>query len=205
MTDSARARWLPPSRSPPMAVLTWSTSFAYRQVTSRTFALFRVPKVSVPAVQRDFCAEFDSGSSTEKGRRSGSCRGPTPVGGGSRRGRRCATSGWWCHWGGDNPSRTCDASKVSARAAKRPVPRRIPALSWRTSAHRATALSAFSPRRLPRRIAPAINPQRKPTRRKGDDVEVALVELDHVRADPQAGRLPRRPGLPPNGCAGAGV
>ena len=60
MTDSARARWLPPSRSPPMAVLTWSTSFAYRQVTSRTFALFRVPKVSVSAVQRDFCAEFDS-------------------------------------------------------------------------------------------------------------------------------------------------
>ena len=60
MTDSARARWLPPSRSPPMAVLTWSTSFAYRQVTSRTFALFRVAKSSVCAVQRDFCSGFDS-------------------------------------------------------------------------------------------------------------------------------------------------
>ena len=72
---------------------------------------------------------------------------------------------WRCHCGGDNPSRTCDAAKVSARAAKRPVPRRIPALSGRTSAHRATAPSAFRPRRLPRRIAPAINPQKKPRRK----------------------------------------
>jgi hypothetical protein len=58
-----------------------------------------------------------------------------------------------------------DAAKVSARAAKRPVPRRIPALSGRTSAHRATAPSAFRPRRLPGRIAPAINPQKKPRRK----------------------------------------
>ena len=72
---------------------------------------------------------------------------------------------WRCHCGGDNPSRTCDAAKVSARAAKRPVPRRIPALSGRTSAHRATAPSAFRPRRLPGRIAPAINPQKKPRRK----------------------------------------
>ncbi len=72
---------------------------------------------------------------------------------------------WRCHCGGDNPSRTCDAAKVSARAAKRLVPRRIPALSGRTSAHRATAPSAFRPRRLPRRIAPAINPQKKPRRK----------------------------------------
>ena len=72
---------------------------------------------------------------------------------------------WRCHCGGDNPSRTCDAAIVSGRAAKRPVPRRIPALSGRTSAHRATAPSAFRPRRLPRRIAPAINPQKKPRRK----------------------------------------
>ncbi len=75
------------------------------------------------------------------------------------------TRSWRCHCGGDNPSRTCDAPKVSARAAKRPVPRRIPALSGRTSAHRATAPSALRPRRLPGRIAPAINPQKKPKRK----------------------------------------
>jgi hypothetical protein len=72
---------------------------------------------------------------------------------------------WRCHCGGGIPSRTCDAAKVSARAAKRPAPRRIPALSGRTSAHRATAPSAFRPRRLPGRIAPAINPQKKPRRK----------------------------------------
>jgi hypothetical protein len=72
---------------------------------------------------------------------------------------------WRCHCGGDNPSRTCDAAKVSVRAAERPVPRRIPALSGRTSAHRATAPSAFGPRRLPRRVAPAISPQKKPRRK----------------------------------------
>jgi hypothetical protein len=72
---------------------------------------------------------------------------------------------WRCHCGGDNPSRTCDAAIVSGRAAKRPVPRRISALSGRTSAHRATAPSAFRRRRLPRRIAPAIDPQKKPRRK----------------------------------------
>ena len=45
-------------------VLMPSTPLAYPRVVSRAFALLRVPKVSVPAVQRDFCAEFDSGSST---------------------------------------------------------------------------------------------------------------------------------------------
>ena len=45
---------------------------------------------------------------------------------------------WRYRCRGDNPSRTCDAAKVSARAAKRLEPRRIPALSGRTSAHRAT-------------------------------------------------------------------
>ena len=55
--------------------------------------------------------------------------------------------------------------EVSAPAAKRPVPRRIPALSGRTSAHRPTAPSAFRPRRLLGRIAPAINPEKKPRRK----------------------------------------
>ena len=41
-------------------VLMPSTPLAYPRVVSRAFALLRVPKVSVPAVQRDFCAEFDS-------------------------------------------------------------------------------------------------------------------------------------------------
>ena len=72
---------------------------------------------------------------------------------------------WRCHCGGHNPSRTCDAAKVSARAANRPLPRRIPAIGGRTSAHRARAPSAFRPRRLPRSIAPASNPQKKPTRK----------------------------------------
>jgi hypothetical protein len=69
------------------------------------------------------------------------------------------------HCGGHNSSRTCDAAKVSARIAKRPAPRRIPVIGGRTSVHRATAPSAFRRRRLPRRIAPAINPQKKPRRK----------------------------------------
>ncbi len=72
---------------------------------------------------------------------------------------------WPCHCGSDNPSRTCDAAKVSTRAAKPPVQRRIPAPSGRMSAHRATAPSALRPRRLPRRVAPAIKPQKKPRRK----------------------------------------
>jgi hypothetical protein len=69
------------------------------------------------------------------------------------------------HCGGHNPSRTCDAAKVSARTANRPVPRRIPVIGGRTSAHRARAPSVFKWRRLPRRIAAAINPQKKPRRK----------------------------------------
>jgi len=49
---------------------------------------------------------------------------------------------WRCHCGGHNPNRTCDAAKVSTRAAKGSVPLR-----------------------LPRRIAPAIKPQEKPRRK----------------------------------------
>jgi hypothetical protein len=69
---------------------------------------------------------------------------------------------WRCHCGGHNPSRTSDAADESARAATRPAPRPIQAVSGRTSAHRATAPRAFRPRRLLRRIAPAMNPQEKP-------------------------------------------
>jgi hypothetical protein len=127
--------------------------------------LFRVVRIGVSAGQLAFCSGFDSRQLHQKGRRSGSCRGSAPVGGVSRRASLRYIRSWRCHCGGDNPSRTCDGAKVSARAAKRPVPRRIPALSGRTSAHRATAPSAFGPRRLPGRIAPAINPQKKPRRK----------------------------------------
>ena len=139
-----------------------STPSAYPQVASRPFASFRVIKSIISAAQAVLCAWFDSRQLHQKGRRSGSCRGHGPVGGASLRYIR----NWRCHCGGDNPSRTCDAAIVSGRAAKRPVPRRIPALSGRTSAHRATAPSAFRPRRLPGRIAPAINPQKKPRQKK---------------------------------------
>ena len=174
------------------------------QIVSRRFALFRVVKFGVSAAQLDFCSGFHSRQLHQKGRRSRLCRGPAPVGGCSRRGRCCTTSGWRCHWGGDNPSgdnpsRTCDAAKVSARAAKRPVPRHIPALSWRTSVHPATALSAFSPRRLRRRIAPAINPQKKPTRRKNPRARGLFLywrsgRIPNVRysSDSRAGRFTSR-------------
>lgn len=64
-----------------------------------------------------------------------------------------------------NPRRPCDAARVSARTAKPPVPRRIPVLAGRMSVHRAMAPSAFRPRRFPRKISPAMNPQKKPSRR----------------------------------------
>jgi hypothetical protein len=54
---------------------------------------------------------------------------------------------------------------MSARAPKRPVPRRIPAVSGRTPAHRAIAPRGFRPPRLLRRLTPATNPQNKPRRK----------------------------------------
>jgi hypothetical protein len=53
---------------------------------------------------------------------------------------------------------------MSARAPKRPVPRRIPAVSGRTPARRAMAPRAFRPPRLLRRVTPAMNPQNTPRR-----------------------------------------
>jgi len=41
-------------------LLTLSTPFAYPQVVSRTFALFRVVNLSVSAGHSDFCTGFDS-------------------------------------------------------------------------------------------------------------------------------------------------
>jgi hypothetical protein len=62
--------------------------------------------------------------------------------------------------------RICDAAIVSTRAANRPLSRRTPALGERMSAYRARARSASGLRRLPRRIALAINPQKKPRTKK---------------------------------------
>ena len=156
-----------------------STPSAYPQVASRPFASFRVIKSIISAAQAVLCAWFDSRQLHQKGRRSGSCRGHGPVGGASLRYIR----NWRCHCGGDNPSRTCDAAIVSGRAAKRPVPRRIPALSGRTSAHRATAPSAFRPRRLPGRIAPAINPQPTEEAQKEEPACASLVPPHNSRCD----------------------
>ena len=72
---------------------------------------------------------------------------------------------WRCHCDCHDPSRPSDAAKVSGPAAKWPVPLRITALSERMSARRATAPSAFRPRRLRRRTAPAIKPQTNPRRK----------------------------------------
>jgi hypothetical protein len=49
-------------------VLTPSTTLAYPQVVSRTFALFRVPKFGVSAGQLGFCSGFDSRQLHQKGR-----------------------------------------------------------------------------------------------------------------------------------------
>jgi hypothetical protein len=54
---------------------------------------------------------------------------------------------------------------VSARTAKLPLRRRIPALSGRTWGNRTTALSVCRRRRLPPMIAPIIHPQKKPRRK----------------------------------------
>jgi hypothetical protein len=109
---------------------------------------------------------FDSRQLPQRGGISGSRRGPLTC---WRWFQEVQASlryirSWRCQCG-DNPSRTCAAAKVCARAAKRPVPRRTPTFSGRTSAHLAKAPSAFSPRRLPRRIAPVINPQKNPRKK----------------------------------------
>ncbi len=143
-----------------------STPSAYPQVISGRLASFRVLESEVFPAQGIFWhlvrfpAAPPEGPQVRLVSRSRTCRRWFQA----RASLRYIRS-WRGHCGGDNSSRTCDAANVSARAAKRPVPRRIPAFSGRTSAHRATAPSAFRPRRLPRRIAPAINPQKKPRRK----------------------------------------
>src|SRR5271163_1697471 len=74
------------------AMLMPSTPSAYPQVISRHLASFRVVQFYVSAAHDHFWGGFDSRQLHQKGRRSGSCRGPARIGGGSRRGRRCATS-----------------------------------------------------------------------------------------------------------------